>query len=79
VNGCSVCEVRPGRIARTRISLLDEFAELRAGNLARLRSWQLTAKELDLPGASGARSGHAAPVADGVGRARPRQIARAVR
>jgi hypothetical protein len=31
-------------------SLLDEFAESRAGNLAMLRSWHLTAAELDLPG-----------------------------
>jgi hypothetical protein len=31
-------------------SLLSEFAKLRAGNLALLRSWGLTAAELDLPG-----------------------------
>jgi hypothetical protein len=30
--------------------LLDEFTELRAGNIALLRSWRLTAAELDLPG-----------------------------
>jgi len=31
-------------------SLLDEFAQLRAGNLELLRSWRLTEAELDLPG-----------------------------
>ncbi len=31
-------------------SLLDEFAALRAENLGLLRSWKLTARELDLPG-----------------------------
>jgi hypothetical protein len=31
-------------------SLLDEFARLRAANLELLRSWRLTAAELDLPG-----------------------------
>jgi hypothetical protein len=31
-------------------SLLDEFAALRAANLELLRSWKLTARELDLPG-----------------------------
>jgi hypothetical protein len=35
---------------RTLASLLDEFTELRAGNIALLRSWRLTAAELDLPG-----------------------------
>jgi hypothetical protein len=31
-------------------ALLDEFAQLRSENLAVLRSWRLTAAELDLPG-----------------------------
>src|SRR6266511_3240291 len=31
-------------------SLLTEFASLRAANLDLLRSWKLTARELDLPG-----------------------------
>ena len=31
-------------------ALLAEFASLRAANLALLRSWRLTARELDLPG-----------------------------
>ena len=31
-------------------SLLEEFAALRAANLDLLRSWKLTARELDLPG-----------------------------
>src|SRR5947207_10600491 len=31
-------------------SLLAEFASLRAANLGLLRSWKLTARELDLPG-----------------------------
>ena len=35
---------------RTLESLLDEFAELRAVNLELVRSWNLTAVELDLPG-----------------------------
>jgi hypothetical protein len=35
---------------RSLASLLDEFAELRTGSLAQLRSWQLTKQELDLPG-----------------------------
>ena len=35
---------------RSLESLLDEFAELRATNLEVLRSWKLTARELDLPG-----------------------------
>jgi hypothetical protein len=35
---------------RSLPSLLDEFARLRAENLAQLRSWQLTAADLDLPG-----------------------------
>lgn len=35
---------------RTLDSLLAEFADLRAGNLALLRSWKLTDAELDLPG-----------------------------
>src|SRR3989454_8717335 len=35
---------------RTLESLLAEFARLRAANLELLRSWKLTARELDLPG-----------------------------
>ena len=35
---------------RSLTSLLAEFAELRAANLELLRSWHLTATELDLPG-----------------------------
>jgi DinB family protein len=35
---------------RSLESLLGEFAELRAGSLALLRSWDLTDTELDLPG-----------------------------
>ena len=35
---------------RTLESLLEEFARLRSANLDQLRSWQLTATELDLPG-----------------------------
>jgi hypothetical protein len=35
---------------RSLQSLLDEFARLRSGNLAALRSWHLTTNELDLPG-----------------------------
>lgn len=35
---------------RTLDSLLAEFADLRAGNVALLRSWKLTDAELDLPG-----------------------------
>lgn len=35
---------------RSLSSLLAEFARLRAANLALLRSWRLTAVELDLPG-----------------------------
>lgn len=41
---------RARNVDRTLTSLLDEFAELRAGNLALLRSWHLTTRELDLPG-----------------------------
>ncbi len=36
---------------RTLDSLLDEFARLRADNLALLRSWRLTEVQLGLPGA----------------------------
>jgi hypothetical protein len=36
--------------SRSLGSLLDEFARLRAANLEQLRSWRLTAAELDLPG-----------------------------
>jgi DinB superfamily len=35
---------------RSLRSLLEEFTKLRAGNLATLRSWQLTEAQLDLPG-----------------------------
>jgi DinB family protein len=35
---------------RSLESLLEEFAQLRAANLDLLRSWKLTARELDLPG-----------------------------
>jgi hypothetical protein len=35
---------------RSLPSLLAEFARLRGGNLELLRSWTLTARELDLPG-----------------------------
>lgn len=35
---------------RSLDSLLAEFARLRAANLELLRSWKLTARELDLPG-----------------------------
>ena len=41
---------RDRNVGRTVGSLLDEFAELRAANVARLRSWQLTDAELGLPG-----------------------------
>jgi hypothetical protein len=37
-------------VDRSLPSLLDEFARLRADNLALLRSWDLTTIELDLPG-----------------------------
>jgi hypothetical protein len=37
-------------VGRTLDSLLEEFARRRAENLAVLRSWHLTAAELDLPG-----------------------------
>jgi hypothetical protein len=35
---------------RSLHSLLDEFRDLRAANLGDLRSWHLTAEQLDLPG-----------------------------
>jgi hypothetical protein len=41
---------RARNVDRTLASLLDEFARLRAVNLELLRSWQLTATDLDLPG-----------------------------
>lgn len=41
---------RTRNVGRTLDSLLDEFARLRAANLELLRSWKLTARELDLPG-----------------------------
>jgi len=41
---------RTRNVGRSLRSLLDEFARLRAANLELLRSWQLTAAELDLPG-----------------------------
>lgn len=37
-------------VGRTLESLLDEFARLRSANLDQLRSWNLGARELDLPG-----------------------------
>jgi hypothetical protein len=37
-------------VDRSLPSLLDEFARLRADNLALVRSWTLTPSELDLPG-----------------------------
>jgi hypothetical protein len=37
-------------VGRTLASLLDEFARLRAANLALVRSWSLTPAHLDLPG-----------------------------
>jgi len=37
-------------VGRSLESLLTEFANLRATNLELLRSWKLTARELDLPG-----------------------------
>lgn len=37
-------------VGRSLASLLDEFARLRAANLELLRSWNLTARELDLRG-----------------------------
>ena len=41
---------RTRNAGRTLASLLDEFSRLRAANLQLLRSWKLTAAELDLPG-----------------------------
>lgn len=41
---------RTRNVDRSLLSLLDEFARLRADNLALLRSWDLTPTELDLPG-----------------------------
>jgi hypothetical protein len=41
---------RARNAGRTLESLLTEFATLRAANVELLRSWKLTAKELDLPG-----------------------------
>jgi DinB superfamily len=41
---------RARNVGRPLGSLLDEFAHLRADNLALLRSWQLTPADLDLPG-----------------------------
>jgi hypothetical protein len=37
-------------VGRTLDSLLEEFERLRAGNLAVLRGWRLTAGDLELPG-----------------------------
>jgi len=42
---------RTRNVGRSLGSLLDEFARLRAVNLESLKSWRLTAAELDLPGA----------------------------
>ena len=41
---------RTRNAGRTLPSLLAEFAQLRAANLELLRSWRLSATELDLPG-----------------------------
>ena len=41
---------RARNASRSLASLLTEFRELRAANLALLQSWRLTASELDLPG-----------------------------
>lgn len=41
---------RTRNAGRSLESLLAEFARLRASNLELLRSWKLTARELDLPG-----------------------------
>jgi hypothetical protein len=41
---------RARNVERSLSSLLDEFTRLRSENLAELRSWQLTAATLDLPG-----------------------------
>jgi hypothetical protein len=41
---------RARNAGRSLASLLEEFARLRAANLEHLRSWHLTAVELDLPG-----------------------------
>ena len=41
---------RARNAGRSLESLLEEFARLRAANLGLLRSWKLTARELDLPG-----------------------------
>jgi len=41
---------RARNAGRTLESLLDEFARLRAENLALLRSWRLTDTQLELPG-----------------------------
>src|SRR5262249_12458882 len=37
-------------VGRALESLLDEFASLRAANLAQLESWHLSEQQLDLPG-----------------------------
>jgi hypothetical protein len=41
---------RKRNVGRSLASLLDEFATLRVRNLDLLRSWKLTASQLDLPG-----------------------------
>jgi DinB family protein len=41
---------RARNVGRSLSSLLAEFTQLRAANLELLRSWKLTATELDLPG-----------------------------
>jgi hypothetical protein len=41
---------RTRNAGRSLESLLDELARLRAANLVLVRSWKLTARELDLPG-----------------------------
>ena len=41
---------RARNVGRTFSSLLEEFTQLRAANLAQIRSWQLTSATLTLPG-----------------------------
>ena len=41
---------RARNAGRTLVSLLDEFAQLRAANLELVRSWKVSARQLDLTG-----------------------------
>ena len=41
---------RARNVGRSLVSLLDEFARLRAANLDQIRSWQLTSADLELTG-----------------------------